>query len=125
MFPSKIQPHLSLGMQKAISRPIDAHLEVWYKMPIKKITGNKKRERRGARVVVSSHNPSSQEAEAEPLLSEQERGKEVMREEGKKKVEEKEGKEGTCGPGPLTGHTLGRKAEVKKHGGSGSFKVML
>lgn len=62
-------------------------------------------------MVVSSHNPSSQEAKAERLLSEEERGKEVMREEGKKKVEEKEGKEGTFGPGPLTGHTPGRKAE--------------
>lgn len=62
-------------------------------------------------MVVNSHNPSSQEAEAERLLSEEGRGKEVMREEGKKKVEEKEGKEGICGPGPLTGHTSGRKAE--------------
>lgn len=45
-------------------------------------------------MVVSSHNPSSQEAEAERLLSEEERGKEMMREEGKKKVGEKEGRRG-------------------------------
>lgn len=33
-----------MGVQKATSRPIDAHLEVWFKTLIKKMAGNKKRE---------------------------------------------------------------------------------